>query len=178
MDKNEIKKTLKQFEEKVEDVFDGVTAKVDEYEVNEAILMKRTVGANWSCASCTKQIFNNTSALAEHQISNRMHGSVIQGKDRSSHKSLAGVSKLLNNYNIQANHLQSQSTQLQYTSSTPAILSSNVGNLDANENPRYSKLKGVLLNVVGGSISPTRDNNAPKKVKKVEYSTDLQHVAA
>ena len=54
MDKNEIKKTLKQFEEKVEDVFDGVTAKVDEYEVNEAILMKRTVGANWSCASCTK----------------------------------------------------------------------------------------------------------------------------
>ena len=54
MDKNEIKKTLMLFEEKVEDVFDGVTAKVDEYEVNEAILMKRTVGANWSCASCTK----------------------------------------------------------------------------------------------------------------------------
>ncbi len=45
------------------------------------------------------------------------------------------------------------------------------------ENPRYSKLKGVLMNVVGGSVSPPREN-APKKGKKASIDMPVEPMAS
>lgn len=114
MDRKELKKTLKQFEDKVGSVFDVVANKVDEFEVNEAMLLKKSANSNVACASCTKQIFNNNTNLAEHIVNNRLPAGGL-GKERTSHKNLSGVSKLITNYNLQANHLQSQSVHLQYS---------------------------------------------------------------
>ena len=57
MDRQETKKTLRAFETQLEQIIEVVVHKVEDFEVNEAMLSKKPLGG-WSCASCQKNIQN------------------------------------------------------------------------------------------------------------------------
>lgn len=65
MDKVETKKALKILEKQIKNIFDIIISKMDDAEVNEAMIAKRPLGG-WSCGSCQKNIINMSSSLAEH----------------------------------------------------------------------------------------------------------------
>ncbi len=65
MDKVETKKALKTLETQIKNIFDMIISKMDENEVNEAMMAKKPLGG-WSCGSCQKNIINMSSSLAEH----------------------------------------------------------------------------------------------------------------
>lgn len=70
MEKQDVKAALKSFESQIQTILEMVVTKVDEFEVNEAMLTKRPLG--FSCASCQKNLVNlsaHTQCLADYQVS-------------------------------------------------------------------------------------------------------------
>ena len=75
MDKQDIKKTLKQFETQIESILEILFNKVDEFEVNDAMLAKKPLGG-WSCISCQKGLNNmSTSNQVDHIVNNKFPSS-------------------------------------------------------------------------------------------------------
>lgn len=65
MDRQDIKKSLKQFEQQIESIIEVLYHKVDEFEVNDAMLAKKPLGG-WSCISCQKGLQNAMGSSVEY----------------------------------------------------------------------------------------------------------------
>lgn len=100
MDKQDTKKALKQFESQIETILEMLFHKVDEFDVNDAMLAKKPLGG-WSCISCQKNISNISGNMADYQVNNKFPVKDIPGQERASHQMPKGFSKLIQNYGIQ-----------------------------------------------------------------------------
>eukprot|EP00347_Sterkiella_histriomuscorum_P011345 403372808 len=154
MDRQDVKKALKQFESQIESIIELLYNKVDEFEVNDAMLAKKPLGG-WSCISCQKNIQNVSGNPGDYLVNNKMPQRDMP-LDHS-HKLPRGLSKLIQNYGINnpsGNKSQQVSTQIQINS-----------NHTEAENLRYKpRQKGgaaanLLLQSIGNSVSPDRSGN-------------------
>ncbi|CDW74029.1 UNKNOWN [Stylonychia lemnae] len=173
MDRKETKKTLKQFEQQLEHLLELVVHKVDEFEVNEAMLAKKPLGG-WSCASCQKNIQNLSGHLADYQVTHKLPGRESGEHLRASHKLPQGLQKLVQNYGI------SNKTSI----NNPFQNNINIDIKDnAAENQSFkgkNRYKGMLINLMtspNGSLSPERIDlvNKDEKLLKSELSSIHQH---